>query len=308
MNVAAPAHFPGPAFDRVDDVLSVPTPEKIEFQYELAGPVRRLGAWLIDLVVVQMGYFVAVILLVLGLGLFAGATGLAGAGGFMDLIGGMAAFAILVGALVVNWFYGAWAEARWNGRTLGKSWTGLRVLARDGGSINAGQAIIRNLVRYADLMPVVTPGLLFPSPEGEAWLPEIPTPTMMTGLVVMLILPGFRRLGDLVAGTMVVVENDQYWPELARFTDPRVSQLADLIPRWYVASPRMAAALAGYVDRRERIGAARTAEIASHIGAALLRHLDLPRDTNHDLLLCALYYRTFADRLAMGPTGRGGKP
>jgi uncharacterized RDD family membrane protein YckC len=282
-----------PPMDRIDDVIAIPTPEKIAFEYEIAGPVRRLIAWVLDVLLIQLGYWASV--LALGL-LVAWLAGLAGAitPALADLVGGLFTFVALAGSFVVYWFYGAWMEATRNGQTLGKRWTSLRVLSRDGGAISSGQAILRNLFRYADLMPIVPAHYFLFDPEITAAADfALPLPTMMTGLIVMTVLPGFRRLGDLVAGTMVVSERAGALPEPSAFDDPRVAQLAEALPGNFRVSQKLAAALASYVDRRRRLGPDRSAEIAAHIGPGLLAATDFPRDTNHDLLLCGLYYRTF---------------
>src|SRR6185503_6367494 len=90
---------------------------------------------------------------------------------------GMAIFAMLVTFFVVFWFYGGVCETLLNGQTPGKWLLGLRVLTYDGQPINGLQAIMRNLLRAADLL-----------------LPLI-------GLIVMMLNSRFQRLGDLVAGT-----------------------------------------------------------------------------------------------------------
>lgn len=278
---------------RIDDVIEIPTPEKIAFEYEIAGPVRRLLAWVLDVLLVQLGYWAVII--AIGM-LFAWLAGLAGAvtPALVDLAGGLFTFVALAGSFVVYWFYGAWMEAKFNGQTLGKRWTSLRVLSRDGGAVSSGQAILRNLFRYADLMPIVPVHFFLFDPElVPASEFALPLPTMMTGLIVMTVLPGFRRLGDLVAGTMVVCERGGNLPDAAVFDDPRVAQLAGAVPGSFRVSQRLAAALASYVDRRRRLGPDRSAEIAAHIGPVLVAETGFPADTNHDLLLCGLYYRTF---------------
>jgi len=279
----------------VDDLLNIPTPEKISFEYELAGPVRRLFAWMIDLFLVQVGYWAAVAVIGLVAMFIAGVASVSLGPEIAEMIGGMTLAAILVGSFVVTWFYGAWMEAVYNGQTLGKSWTDLRVLSRDGGAINSGQAIVRNILRYADLMPFVPITFFFADPDLASEVPEqVEFPTMMVGLIVMLVLPGFRRLGDLVAGTMVVSERSGRFPDPIRFDDPRVAQLAELLPTDFVPGRELAMALATYADGRRRLSPERNAEIAAHLGPALVKKLELMPNTNHDLLLCSLYYRTFA--------------
>lgn len=281
----------GPA---IDEWTSIPTPEKIAFEYELAGPVRRLWAWLIDLVLVQVGYWSLVALIV-----FLGTLALGGlqwdfGSELSELLGGIVLAAVLMGAFAVNWFYGAWMEARYNGQSLGKRWTNLRVLSSDGGAISSGQALLRNFLRYADLLPFIPITFFLPeSASGESAGSPLGFPAMFVGLTAMLVFPGFRRVGDLVAGTMVVSEQYGALPESIRFEDPRVEMLAGLLPRSFVPGRSLSIALATYVDRRRKLAPERREEISAHLGTPLLAKLGLPADTNHDLLLCSLYYRTF---------------
>ncbi|SCL19789.1 Uncharacterized membrane protein YckC, RDD family [Micromonospora rhizosphaerae] len=74
------------------------------------------------------------------------------------------------------------------GRTVGKLVVGLRVVRADGGPVGVGQSLTRALVGVA----VEWPGLVLPLLSWAA------------SVTVMLTDPRGRRLGDLVAGTMVV--------------------------------------------------------------------------------------------------------
>ncbi|MEH0933820.1 RDD family protein, partial [Micromonospora psammae] len=75
-----------------------------------------------------------------------------------------------------------------HGRTVGKMAVGLRVVGADGGPVGLRQSLMRALVGVA----VEWPGLVLPL---LSWV---------AGVAVMLTDPRGRRLGDLVAGTMVV--------------------------------------------------------------------------------------------------------
>jgi hypothetical protein len=70
--------------------------------------------------------------------------------------------------------------------------------------------------------------------------------------------------------------------------------LAAEIPARFTVSQTMARALATYVDRRQLFSAPRRREISRHLGEPLVQKFGLPSDTSYDLLLCALYHRTFA--------------
>lgn len=81
-----------------------------------------------------------------------------------------------------EWFYPVFFEVWARGQTLGKKVVGLRVVHEDGTRVRWPASILRNLLLSAD------------------WLPG----TCAVGLVSSLASPGFRRLGDLAAGTLVV--------------------------------------------------------------------------------------------------------
>lgn len=242
----------------LDSTFSVITPENIGFEYRLAGPFRRLPALLLD-------YGIRTIVLVLL------AIGLVLTVGFLSL--GLAVFLIFLAWFVLDWFYGGIFETFMNGQTPGKMICSLRVLTDRGQPINGMQAVMRNLFRTADLLLGVT------------------------GLAVMTFNWRYQRLGDLVCGTIVVVEDRQWLTGVAKLDDPRAIQLAAYLPPNFVVNRSLAKALATYVERRRFFSLPRRREVAKHLAEPLLELFGLPQDTSYDLLLCALYYRTFiADR------------
>ena len=262
---------------QIDSTIEIVTPENIAFQYQAAGPFLRLPAFLIDLMI----RFSVMALSLIGLG-----------------IAGMFVLGPFVGALlfllwfVLEWFYGGLFETYWNGQTPGKRLLGIRVLSVGGQPINGLQAVMRNILRYVDMMPSI--------PMTAFGLPPFPLsiPTFLIGLVTPMMNQRYQRLGDLVCGTMVIVEERSWLRGVTRVEDPRASALASLLPGSFRASRSLARALAAYVEGRRYFSTARRREIARHLGAPLAARLGLPADTSHDLLLCALYYRTFiADRL-----------
>lgn len=88
----------------------------------------------------------------------------------------------LIALFLIFWGYPIVLEALWNGQTVGKKALGLRVVAADGAPVGWLAAITRNLLRTVDMLPF-----------GYA-----------AGLAASLIDPHGRRLGDMVAGTLVV--------------------------------------------------------------------------------------------------------
>jgi len=83
----------------------------------------------------------------------------------------------LAGAFLIDWAYFAGTEIVMNGRTPGKRIVGLRVVTREGGSASTGALLTRNLLRVVDVI---------------------------VGVPLMAIDPLSRRLGDRLAGTIVV--------------------------------------------------------------------------------------------------------
>mgnify|MGYP002622780748 CR=1 FL=1 len=257
---------------QLDSRIEIVTPENIAFHYVLAGPFRRLPAYLID-VGIRMG----VVLLV------AMAAALAGIGG----LGAIGFGLMLIIWFVLSWFYGGLFETFWNGQTPGKRMLGLRVLSVDGRPINAMQAVLRNVLRDVDAWPMVGYGAAFG------------IPLYMLGLVVVTANDRYQRLGDLACGTIVVVERHTRLTGLAQIEHREVLQLARQLPANFTASRQLAQTLSGFVARRGRFSPARRFELAGIPAGPFVERFSLPHDTNPDLLLVSMYFRTFfADRIA----------
>jgi uncharacterized RDD family membrane protein YckC len=235
----------------------------------VAGPFRRLVAYGIDLVI----RLVVLILAAMILMIIFGTIGMAGVGTGL----------VLLLYFALDWFYGGLFETFWNGQTPGKHLLRMRVLSVTGQPINAWQAVLRNLLRAADAMPLVT---------------------YQIGLGAMAMNQRFQRLGDLVCGTLVVIEEPQRLYGIAKVDDPEAIRLAGYLPANFQVTRSLARALAGYVQRRGSIQPARRAEIAQHLGEPLREKFSLPPGTSHDLLLCALYYLAF---IASRPGSEGGE-
>jgi len=90
-----------------------------------------------------------------------------------------------VGALlmfVLMWAYAVVCEVWFGGQTLGKRAMGLRVVSADGAPVTLVPSVLRNLLRVVDILPGV----------------------YAVGLASTLIDPYGRRLGDVIAGTLVI--------------------------------------------------------------------------------------------------------
>ena len=118
----------------------------------------------------SLDYFVLVLLLLAWALIWGFALSAAGTWAFVALI---------VGFFVLEWGYFAVSEIVGRGQTIGKRATRLRVITAEGGTPSAGAFLARNLVRTLDLV---------------------------FGIPLMAIDPLARRLGDRLAGTLVVHE------------------------------------------------------------------------------------------------------
>lgn len=170
------------------------TPEDLPLPLVVGTVGARAAAFLLD-VVIMTG---ATILLALLLWGAASAAGFAGAGLF-------GAVFLSLHFLLWNGYF-LYFELRWQGRTPGKRTQGLRVVSRDGGPLTTGAVFGRNLMRdlefYLPLQALLRPEALFGTAPGWALL-------LASGwLFLFLFFPLFNRdrarVGDLVAGTMVV--------------------------------------------------------------------------------------------------------
>jgi uncharacterized RDD family membrane protein YckC len=174
-------------------IREIVTPEGIPIRFELAGAGDRAGAFLLD-----------VLFQILGITLFLVCLAAAvrtSDGSFLMPI------AILVEFLVQN-FYFAFFEIRWQGATPGKRRLGIRVIDARGGQLETGAVLARNLVRelevWIPLRFLLGGKIVWPGAPGWA--------VLLAGAwtFVFLLLPLFNkdrlRVGDLIAGTRVVVQ------------------------------------------------------------------------------------------------------
>ncbi|HSP09279.1 MAG TPA: RDD family protein [Candidatus Dormibacteraeota bacterium] len=155
-----------------DSDLVVATPERVSFDYQVAGLGTRAIAQLLDLLIVG-GILTAVYLVALAAELASADT--------------IAALIAVIGSFVVIFGYFWVSESLWSGQTIGKKVFRLRVVGDRGEPLTFMQAGIRNVVRIVDFLPYAY-GI---------------------GLVVLFANGRGKRLGDLAAGTVVVKDSDR---------------------------------------------------------------------------------------------------
>jgi uncharacterized RDD family membrane protein YckC len=238
----------------LDTTVRLVTPERIHFDYPLAGPFRRSLAYLLDFLVI----------LILGFLGFITATLLS--------LGSSAGMGILLAFYFALWWgYGAFCEAIFNGQTLGKRALSIRVVTDQGVPITGTQALLRNILWAFD-------GVFF------GFIPAV---------ACMVVTSKFQRLGDLAAGTMVMVEETPRRGRVLRLEEPAIQKVLPLLPTHIDAGPEMARALSDYVKHRPRFNNARREEMAAHLARPLRKRYNLPAESPGDAIVCALYHRVF---------------
>jgi uncharacterized RDD family membrane protein YckC len=281
---------PNSQYRQLDTAVRVETPERIAFQYQVVGPFRRLMAYGLDIGIVAMAFIGCCVLIMLTFFLIAALIPQLAGDFFGELITSSLGLIAIIAALAF-WFYGAVCETLRNGQTFGKQIANIRVLSTDGSAIDGVQAMIRNLFRFLDIMPFMPAAIFF---VFDYYEDAYRLPLFLAGLTCMVISNKFQRIGDLMAGTMVVLVERDWAPELVSFSDPRVAKLAELIPNDFVVSRSMAKALAGFVEATPRLGPAHSSEIAEKLATPLKQTFGFPNGTDGTLLLCALYFKTFS--------------
>src|SRR5437773_1158308 len=154
-----------------DTELVVATPERVSFEYQVAGLGTRGIAQILDLLILAG--------VLLGLLFVAIAMGQVG----LDTIAYLLA---ILGSFVIVFGYFWTCEAFWSGQTIGKRVFRLRAVGDRGEPLTFLQAGIRNVVRIVDFLPY-----------GYG-----------VGMVVLFANGKGKRLGDLAAGTIVVKDSD----------------------------------------------------------------------------------------------------
>jgi len=206
--------------------LEIETPEHVTLDYEIAGIGSRAAAALLDMLLL-LGIGLASFLLLLVLNR-------------VGLSPGRLASALLMMIAFAGWYgYFTFFEGLRNGQTPGKRALGLRVVSDTGHAVSIGAAAVRNLLRIADFLP----------------------PPYLSGALLVALHPRAKRIGDLVAGTVVVRDRpeerrpgEEHLPEPAELAAPLLSdeefqllsayasRAADLAP---AARSRVASGLVG---------------------------------------------------------------
>lgn len=149
-----------------------------------------------------------------------GFAGAAGVGVYLTLL------------FVLMWGYPMFFEVLFDGRSPGKRALGLQVVAADGAPVGWLASFTRNLLRTVDMLPIL----------------------YVAGFASCLADPGARRIGDLVAGTLVIHRLPEQSTSAAPLVAPQPPPLA--------LQPDEQAAVVAFAERAPQLGDARRDELA----------------------------------------------
>jgi uncharacterized RDD family membrane protein YckC len=226
---------------------TVRTPEGFTFPLQIAGVGSRLIATMIDIALVYVIEIAA--LAVLASALFASSS--IGGGGMTVLV--------LLSSVSVAILFGYWAyfDIKREGQTPGRKLCSLQVVSLDARPPTLQATTIRTLMRFLDMFPPI-------------------------GLWAMLVSPLNQRLGDTVAGTIVI--------RLPRPQRPIVTSGAMRMVKYVNstlvtdASYRLAKE---YVNRRTTLSSTARATVRTELTDLLRPALVQPRNVKEDDLIVA---------------------
>lgn len=234
------------------DILGIRTPEQIGLQFPLAGLGSRAMAFLVDLAVrgvFILTVFVLVIIFVRVSGGFPAA----------EVFGYLSKkWIIALGILaysIIELGYFLFFEATWNGQTPGKRFLRIRVMRADGFPVGWIESSIRNILRAVDIVGGVYP----------------------IGLLFMIMNRRAQRLGDLAAGTLVVIEKNIPVPQMTTESKDSTRQGDhQLEPYIVLLEPEEYHLVRSFLSRREAMETSHRIQLARELTQKLLEKWGLP--------------------------------
>ena len=209
------------------DTIKISTAQNIDIEYEIAGLGERIAARCIDLAGFVVLYFLAMIIGVIGLVSFSGAS----------------FYVALIGFAILFVFYDLICELFMDGQTFGKKALKIKVISLDGAQPTFGQYIFRWLFRMID----------FGFPFGWG----------VVALVSVVVTKNHQRVGDILAKTTLIktrprtqIENvafsfalpDEYQPvfkEVLHLNDRDIELVYEVLTGYYqTGNPQLIYAMA----------------------------------------------------------------
>ncbi len=228
--------------------VEIETPEQVIFSYTVAGVGSRAAAAIVDYLLMIAGFLLIAILWSVVASLLDVKND-----PFGKMLGGWAVAFLILALFGVQVGYFMVFEAIWDGQTPGKRRLGIRVVQDGGFSVSVGASAVRNVARILDMQP----GLAY-----------------AVGIASAAISPSGKRLGDFLAGTIVVQEKLVHIAPVTTALTPAsegsAMVTAALTDREYEVLER-------YLARRSALAPERRRAIAEQLMARFRTHLECGR-------------------------------
>jgi uncharacterized RDD family membrane protein YckC len=226
------------------NLLQIRTPEGVVFTQQLAGPIPRFLAWLLD-ALLQWTMTIAVTIPLSLFGLIS-----------VDLAQAVAVLTVFLVGIGYSIFF----EWRWRGQSPGKRVARLRVVDAQGLRLKFSQIVIRNLLRVADALPLF----------------------YLTGGAACGLSPRSQRLGDFAANTIVVRVPEVRQPNLDQLMAGKFNSLRAYPHLEARLRQRVSAAEAGValqaIARRDLLDPAARVELFTELAAHFRAKVSFPAE------------------------------
>jgi len=249
--------------------LEIETPEHVVLDLEIAGIGSRALAAVLDMAILTgAGLALLTILIILG--------------SYGVSLGRPGTILLVLGSFLAWNGYFILFEGMRRGQTPGKRMAGIRVVMDTGHAVTFGAAAARNLLRVADFLP----------------------PPYLIGVLLVAFHPRAKRLGDMVAGTVVSRDRPQEGTPPPR-VGPGESEEVASIPELGDEDFRL---LTQFAARQGELAPAARARLAAGLAARLSAH-PAPAGQSDMAHLLALHAAELARRQgglsARGAAGAG---
>lgn len=235
----------------LSDRIIVQTPESVELEFTLAGVGSRCLALLVDYALWSLSLLGFMYLWIVSAERIRDLAQRLTGNGDNGELWLLALFFLIFFALYVGYF--VVFETLWQGQTPGKRWAKIRVICNDGRPAGLSQAILRAILRPFD-----------------DW--------MFIGFLLLALTPQEQRLGDWLAGTLVV-QAPRPWQPLRFKPSPEAIDLMDYLVRqgqWDRVLPQDFSILRDYLQRRPSLLPAAQAHLSQTLAQDLQHLLRLP--------------------------------
>lgn len=279
--------------------MAVESPENVQLTYQVAGPAVRCLAYGLDSLVRGI-----LLILILCVALWSS-----------EYLPGVTWGIVLVILFGLEWGYYVISEGLFRGKTIGKDALGLRVVGLEGDPVTFWSAMQRNLMRAVDSVPLLA-FLALASREpllgatlawdfGELRPILLMIPVYGPALCAMVLTERFQRLGDLVAGTVVISERRSRLtrePVILLKIEPLSRK--EIGPR--VPEESTLALIDDFLSRRDELTYERGHQLCTDFALALASYLDFQGDRyqlrDYPMSFLARVYVTFAKTDSDRPT------